>query len=220
MSARNIVSLKFNDGRPDVVGLDKVNQILRTVGVRASTLDIPKEAKPILKESQTRPLTEEEKDHLISIFYLNKEQLLEQVKLAGRQPAVQVDGMLTEETGTGLYSKVYDTLAFDQATHKAVLENTDMDEVMTIVSGGGVIARFQVDKVGLDDPAVRMSYHGKGMHAGIMDAKQGTIVAFGHGAKEFTMRYDAPDTRYAELLGTNTWIDFSGDMPGVLDQAK
>ncbi|KAF7730137.1 hypothetical protein EC973_002745 [Apophysomyces ossiformis] len=239
MSAKNIVSLKFSDERPDVVGLDK---ILRTIGVRASAVDIPEEAKPILKESRTRALTEEEKTRLISLFYLNREQLLEQVKLAGRQPAVQGGGDLTEEKGTGPYPKVYDTLAWDQATRKAVLEKygrfhvnsgddgTDIDEVMTIVSGGpfrwgftlqdGVTVRFQVENVGLDDPAVRVSYHGLGMHAGMMDAQQGVMVAFGHGAKVFTMRYDAPGIPHAELLGTNPWVDFSGDMPRVLDHAN
>lgn len=35
-----------------------------------------------------------------------------------------------------------------------------------------------------------------------MDAKEGMIVAFAHGSKEFTMRYDAPkkDIKHEELL--------------------
>lgn len=47
-----------------------------------------------------------------------------------------------------------------------------------------------------------MSYHDLGMHAGIMDPKQGLIVAFGHGPKDFTMRYKA-DVPHQELPGTN-----------------
>lgn len=240
-AAHDVVSLKFSDGRPDVKGLDAVNAILQDIGIHVTTVDIPDAAKPVLKASETRALTGEEHALLIREFNLSKEQLLEQVKLAGRTPAVEGGGVLTEETGFGPYPKVYDMMALDDATHKAVLEKygrmhvnsaddgTDVDEVMTAVSGGpfrwgyalkdGSIARFQIEKVKPGDKAVRVSYFGLGMHAGIMDARQGVIVAFGHGPKEFTMRYEA-DVPYAELLGTNPWIDFSGDMPVVLDKVN
>ncbi|RMQ47220.1 hypothetical protein ALQ04_01548 [Pseudomonas cichorii] len=239
--ASDIVSLKFTDGRPDVLGIKDVNAVLETIGIHVTTVDIPQDAKPILAESQQRALTDKEHSRLIDLFHLSQDQLLEQVSLAGRQPAVKGGGVLTEETGLGPYPKVYDMRALDARTHKAVLEKygrmhvnsaddgTDIDEVMTVVAGGpfrwgftlkdGSIARFQVDKVGLEDHAVRVSYHGLGMHAGIMDATQGLIVAFAHGPKEFTMRYTA-DVPHAELLGTNPWIDFSGEMPVVLDQVK
>ncbi|WP_342609160.1 hypothetical protein [Vibrio tritonius] len=239
--ANDVVSLKFSDGRADVKGVEAVNAVLNPIGVNVTTIDIPESTKPVLKVAETRALTSDEQQFLIQKFYLNQEQLLEQVKLAGRTPAVKGGGELTEEKGFGPYPKVYDMKALDEPTHKAVLEKygrmhvntaddgTEIDEVMTVVNGGpfrwgftlpdGSIARFQVEKVTLDDQAVRVSYHGLGMHAGIMDAKQGLIVAFGHGPKEFTMRYEA-NVPYAELLGTNPWIDFTGDMPVVLDQVK
>ncbi|MNI84766.1 hypothetical protein D3C73_1416980 [compost metagenome] len=44
------------------------------------------------------------------------------------------------------------------------------------------------------------------MHAGLMDAKQGLLVAFAHGPEAFTMRYQA-DVPHAQLLGTNPWAD-------------
>ncbi len=125
-------------------------------------------------------------------------------------------------------------MALDERTRSAVLgkygrmhvnsaeDGTDIDEVMTVVSGGpfrwgftlqdGSIARFQIDKVGLEDKAVRISYHGLGMHAGLMDAKQGLLVAFAHGPKEFTMRYQA-DVPHAQLLGTNPWADVGISLP-------
>lgn len=240
-SAHDVVSLKFSDGRTDVTGVKNVNAVLNPIGINVTTLDIPKSAKPILKAYEKRALTDEEQKKLIKAFYLNREQLLEQVRLAGRTPAVQGGGVLTEETGFGPYPKVYDMKALDSKTHKAILEKygrmhvnsaddgTDVDEVMTVVSGGpfrwgftlkdGTIARFQIEEVGPKDQAVRVSYHGLGMHAGIMDAKKGMIVAFGHGPKEFTMRYKA-DVPHANLLGTNPWIDFSKDMPVVVDKVK
>ena len=95
-------------------------------------------------------------------------------------------------------------------------DGTDIDEVMTVVSGGpfrwgftlkdGSIARFQIDKVGLQDKAVRISYHGLGMHAGLMDAKQGCWWPSPTGPKAFTMRYQA-DVPHAQLLGTNPRAD-------------
>ncbi len=239
--AHDVVSLKFSDGRPDVVGVNDVNAVLAPLGIHVQTLDIPAAAKPILAQSEQRALSEKEHAQLISMFNLSMPQLLEQVQLAGRKPAVAGGGVLTEEKGFGPYPKVYDMKALDAKTHKAVLEKygrmhvnsaddgTDVDEVMTVVNGGpfrwgftlkdGTIARFQVEKVGLNDKAVRVSYHGLGMHAGIMDAKQGLIVAYGHGPKEFTMRYEA-NVPHANLLGTNPWIDFTGDMPKVLDRVN
>ncbi|MEQ9769273.1 hypothetical protein ABRQ03_00220 [Pectobacterium jejuense] len=239
--ANDVVSLKFSDGRADIKGVENVNAVLNPIGINVTTIDIPEAAKPTLKASERRALTKDEHDLLIKQFYLDQEQLLEQVKLAGRTPAVKGGGVLTEETGFGPYPKVYDMKALDEKTHKSVLEKygrmhvnsaddgTDVDEVMTVVNGGpfrwgftlkdGSIARFQVEKVSLNDKAVRVSYHGLGMHAGIMDAKQGLIVAFGHGPKEFTMRYQA-NVPHGQLLGTNPWIDFSGEMPVVLDQVK
>lgn len=213
--AGDMVSLKFSDGRPDIVGVKDVNEALKDIGVHVVTVDAPKSAQPILAASYERPLTEQEKKDLIKAFELTTSQLLEQVKLASRQPAVPGGGVTTEETGTGPYPKVYDMKALDAPTHKAVLEKygrmhvnssddgTDIDEVMTVVSGGpfrwgftlkdGSIARFQVERLNLGDKAVRVSYYGLGMHAGLMDSKQGLIVAYGHGPKEFTMRYEAAD---------------------------
>ena len=147
---------------------------------------------------------------------------------------MQGGGVATEETGVGPYPKVYDLMALDERTRSAVLgkygrmhvnsaeDGTDIDEVMTVVSGGpfrwgftlkdGSIARFQIDKVGLEDKAVRISYHGLGMHAGLMDAKQGLLVAFAHGPRAFTMRYQA-DVPHAQLLGTNPWADVGITLP-------
>ncbi|VWB56784.1 hypothetical protein BLA23254_02606 [Burkholderia lata] len=239
--ASDVVSLKFSDGRPDIVGVVKVNAALKDIGVHVMTIDAPKSAHSILAASYERALSEREKRDLIQEFKLSTPELLEQVRLAGRTPAVPGGGVMTEETGTGPYPKVYDMKALDNVTHKAVLEKyarmhvnsaddgTDIDEVMTVVSGGpfrwaftlkdGSIARFQVEKVNPGEKAVRVSYHGLGMHAGIMDARQGLIVAYGHGPKEFTMRYQA-DVPHANLLGTNPWVDFNRDMPVVLDKVQ
>ena len=114
--AGDIVSLKFSDGRADVVGLENVNAALKPIGIHVQTIDIPQSAKPILEASHTRALTKAEQAELISIFSLDQAQLLEQVKLAGRSPAVSGGGVLTDETGVGPYPKVYDMKALDEKT--------------------------------------------------------------------------------------------------------
>lgn len=241
--AQDIVKLQFSDGRSDVAGVENVNAVLHAIGVRASTLPIPSDAKPILKASFSRAISAEEQRKLVSIFSLHRGQLLEQIQLAGRTPVAPRGGYLsTTELDTPPYPKVYDMKALTPAVRKEVLNkygrlhvNTSdngmgIDEVMTVVSGGpftwmfvlpdGVLARLTVGYVGPNSEAVRLSYPGLGMHAGYMDPQQGLIVAYAHGPKTFVMRYDEPAVPNAKLLGTNDWVDFSGDVPKLREKLK
>jgi hypothetical protein len=241
--AQDIVKLQFSDGRSNVTGVENVNAVLRSVGVRVSTLSIPEQAKPILKASQIRVITPDEQNELISIFNLHRGQLLEEIKLAGRTPAAPRGGYLsTRESDNPPYPKVFDMKAITPEVHKAILNrfgrlhvNTadngmGIDEVMTIVSGGpftwmfvlpdSVLARLTIDKLDTLDYAVRLSYPGLGMHAGYLDPTQGLIVAFAHGPERFTVRFEEPSVPHAELLNTNAWVDFSGDMPKLREKVK
>ncbi|MBD2815510.1 hypothetical protein ID850_12155 [Xenorhabdus sp. Flor] len=238
-----IVKLQFSNGRSEVTGVENANAILRSIGVRISTLPIPEEVKPIIKSSQTRAITEEEQHKLISIFNLNRADLLEQIRLAGRTPEVHRGGYLSiSEAGVAPYPKVYDMRAMTPETQRAVLNKfgrlhvnsadsgAGIDEVMTVVSGGpltwffvlpdGVVVRLTVDYVGLDDLAVRLSYPGLSIHGGFMNAEQGLLVAYAHGPELFVMRYVDPSVSHSELLGTNPWIDFSEDRPKLFDKVK
>lgn len=241
--AQDLVKLQFSDGRSNVSGMEDVNAVLRSLGVRASTVPIPPAAQPILKTSQTRALDEAEQRQLISQFSLNRMQLLEQIQLAGRTPEVHRGGLLgTREGDTAPYPKVYDMKAIDTESRKWVLNRygrlhvnssdngAGIDEVMTVVSGGpftwmfvlpdGVLARLTVGPIAQAGPAVRLSYPGLGMHAGYMDPEQGLIVAYAHGPESFVIRFDEPGIPHAELLNTNAWVDFSGDMPELRESVK
>ena len=98
--------------------------------------------------------------------------------------------------------------------------------VMTIVSGGPwtwffllpdkVIGKLTLGHVGLDGQAWRISYPRLAPHGGFLDAKYGLVVAYPHGPKNFVVRYEEPSVCGAELLGTNSWIDFSGKTPKLL----
>lgn len=236
----NIVKLQFSDGRPNAVGLEEVNAVLRSVGVRASTVSIPDAAKPILKASQSRTVTEAEQEDLIKLFSLNRAELLEQIELAGRVPETPRGGLLsTRQPGVAPYPKVYDMLAIPKEHRAGVLESfgrfhvnmaengVGIDEVMTVVSGGpftwmfvlpeGVVVRLTVGPAS-EETAIRLSYPGMGIHAGYMDAKQGLIVAYAHGPEEFVVHYDEPTAPHANLLNTNPWVDFSGGMPTLFDK--
>jgi hypothetical protein len=165
--AGDIVSVQFSDGRPAVTGVEAVNNALNPIGVNVVTVDIPEAARPLLA-SHRRALTKAEHGALISAFNLSQGELLEQASLAGRAPAVQGGGVATEETGVGPYPKVYDLMALDEAhpqrrarqiwphARQPAEDGTDIDEVMTVVSGGpfrwgftledGSIARFQMTR--------------------------------------------------------------------------
>lgn len=230
----NIVKIQFSDGRPDVAGIQDVNNVLNAVGVRATTIKIPTEARPLLKAYKNRAITEGEEHQLISIFNLNRAELMEQIQLAGRTPVIPDGGVFTTEGGQSSYPKVYDMKAMSPEVQNFVLNkygrlhvNTSdtglgIDEVMTVITGGpftwmfllpdGVLARLTVEFIGENDDAVRLSYPGIRMHAGYMDAKEGLVVAFAHGPDNFEIKYEA-DIQYSELLGDNPWVDFSGEMP-------
>ncbi len=239
ISASENLVLFYLDGRQPTVGIENINKILFSVGVRVSTVPIPEEAKPILEVSKTRTLTGEESEKLISLFSLHRGELLEQIRLAGRQPEAHRGGFLSiSEIGVAPYPKVYDMKAISVEARKTVLEKfgklhvnssedgMGIDEVMTVVAGGpwtwffrlpdGEIVKLSIGRVETSDPAWRLSYPGLGMHAGFLDAKDGLLVAFAHGPKHFVMRYDEPSVDGTEMLGTNPWIDFSGDIPKLV----
>ncbi|MCP1232025.1 hypothetical protein [Acetobacter indonesiensis] len=237
-----IVSLRFPDERSDIVDLDEVNEVLRTIGVRVSTVDIPPNAKPILKKYETEALSDSDKSRLIELFNLTHEDLLEEVRLAGRTPTVAGGGVMTRDTTGNVYPNVIDMRTVTQEDRKYFLDKygrlhvnsandgTGIDEVMTVVSGGpfrwaftlkdGSVARFTIERISPNGKAVRVSYPGLGMHAGIVDPEYGIMISFAHGPQEFVMRYDSPNTPHAELLGTNPWINYSSDMPKVLDKVE
>ena len=234
------IKLAYSDGRPTTNGVDEINGVLRSVGVRVSTVPLPKAASPILEASHTRAILPEEVDELISAFSLHRGELLDQIQKAGRKPEAHRGGFLsTSEVGVAPYPKVYDMMAMTPEV-KAYLQEKfgklhvnsadngmGIDEVMTIVSGGpwtwffalpdNVIGKLTLGHVGLAGQGWRISYPGLGLHGAFLDSEYGLVVAYAHGPKNFVMRYEEPSVKNTELLGTNSWIDFSGKTPKLLD---
>jgi hypothetical protein len=238
-STKGQLTLSYSDGRADSNGLKDVNTALMTVGVRVSTLPLPKAATPILEASKTRAITAEESTKLLSLFSLHRGQLLEQIEKAGRKPEAHRGGFLaTGEVGVAPYPKVYDMNAmtpevvtylqekFGKLHVNSAVNGMGIDEVMTIVSGGhwtwffvlpdNVIGKLTLGHVDIGGQAWRISYPGLVPHGGFLDSDYGLVVAHAHGPKNFVMRYEDPSVKGAETLGKNSWIDLSGKTPKLL----
>lgn len=237
---QGLLKLSYSDGRAATIGLKNVNAALGQVGVRVSEIALPKAAASILKTSQTRAINVEETKELLSIFPLHRGELLDEIAKAGRQPEAHRGGFLSiSEVAVAPYPKVYDMKALTPEVviylqekfgklHVNSAENgMGIDEVMSIVSGGpwtwffllpgDVIGKLTLGYVGLDGSGWRISYPGLVPHGGYLDPEYGLVVAYAHGPKNFVMRYEELSVQGAELLGTNSWIDFTGKEPKLLD---
>ena len=235
--------LQFSDGRPDALGFKNVNAVLKQIGVHGTLVAIPKEVKPLLALSSKRALTTDEAKKVSSFFSMDRKALLEQVKLAGRVPVIAGGGSLgTIEVGNTPYPKVYDLMSWSAEGQADGLrkygtfhvnssdDGTGIDEVMTVVAGGSftwffvlpdnTMIQLTVKRIGKNDKAVRLSYPGLGIHAGYMNPKDGLIVAYAHGPKDFVMRYKSPGVRGEKFLGTNPWVDFTTPRPTIIDITK
>jgi hypothetical protein len=235
------IELSYSDGSPSTYGVKGINEVLRSIGVRVSTLSLPDEASHLLEASRTRALTSSEADALISFFSLNRGDLMDEIEKAGRAPAVRNGGHLsTSEVGVPPYPKVYDMKALSPEVEmflqekfgKLHVNRTDegigIDEVMTIVSGGpytwffvlpdNVVGKLTFGHVGESGHAWRISYPGLVPHGGYFDAEYGLVVAYAHGPRHFVMRYEDSGLPGAETLGKNPWIDFTQEPPKLLGQ--
>ncbi|MFN3237827.1 MAG: hypothetical protein ACE37D_12310 [Pseudomonadales bacterium] len=233
------VALYYSDGSAPVHGIRAVNNALLKIGVRVSQVEIPAVAKPILKASKERAITEDEAQQLIRQFHLGRRELLNEIKAAGRTPEMHRGGYLqTSEVDVAPYPKVYDMHALDHDTtvflqHKfgklhvnSSEAGVGIDEVMTIVSGGpytwffvfenNVVGKVRFATVREDSLAWRISYPGLVPHGGYFDADYGLVVAYAHGPKHFVMRYEDNSVESYESLGDNPWIDFSKTEPPLL----
>lgn len=237
------IALHYSDGSKPDYGMQAVNRRLSDIGVRVSQVVIPENAKPILRQSVHRALSQEESDKLIQDFHLGRRELLDEIRSAGRRPAMRQGGYLqTSEPDVPPYPKVYDMNALDRET-TAFLQRkfgklhvnsseagVGIDEVMTIVSGGpytwffvfedDVVGKLHFGKVDEGGKAWRISYPGLVPHGGYFDAPHGVVVAYAHGPKYFVMRYEDASIQGHRTLGDNPWIDFSKAEPVLSDHVK
>jgi hypothetical protein len=186
------LELSYSDGSAATYGVDNINAVLSSIGVRVSTLLLPNEASQLLKTSEDRSLTTNEAKEVLRIFSLDRNALVDQIKEAGRKPAVDSGGLLsTSEVGVAPYPKVYDMMTLSPEI-KVYLQNkfgklhvnsadggVGIDEVMTLVSGGpyiwffvlpnNVVVKLTFGHVSKSGHAWRISYPGLVPHGAFLD---------------------------------------------------
>ncbi|WP_375748102.1 hypothetical protein [Vibrio sp. HN007] len=240
-SSLGVLELAFSDGRPAVNGIQNVNNALKGIGVKVTEASIPNNVQDVLERSKKQALSKQDQSLLLETFALHRGELLQQIEIAGREPAVPRGGLLsTSEPNVSPYPKVYDMKSMSEETKyflqhkfgKLHVNSSDsgegIDEVMTIISGGqwtwffvledGVVGKLTLGYVDRESSAWRISYPGLVPHGGFFDADYGLVVAHAHGPENFIMRYEDPSVNWSDSLGANPWIDFSKEIPVLLKE--
>lgn len=225
------VMLKFSDGRAGLSDLDAINDVLKTVGVRLSRVELPTAALPLIEASAKTPLSDEQQSRILEMFSLSRENVLDEARAAGRPPVIPGGGSMTSgEVGVPPYPKVYDLKAmrpqdrisardkFARLHVNSTDDGVGVDEVMTLVAGGpwtwyfllkdNTVVELQMSRVEPTGRGWRLSYPGLTPHGGHFHAEDGLCVAYITGPEVWRMRYEAPGLAGAEMLGKNPWIDF------------
>ena len=235
------VSWSFSNGDKTLTDINQINKVLAEVGSKISLIDIPSRTQSILEHSKKNALTPKMSADLLDIFYRDKQELLDLITDAGREPAVKGGGfMSTHEPGVAPYPKVYDmkAMSFDEhlaTEHKfgklhvnAADNNTGPDEVMMLISGGPwawffmlpnkVILKVLIEKIPDEGPGWQLCYNGINPHAALMNPEYGLVVAYATRPEVWTLYQSDLDINGSELLGTNSWIDFSSKRPVLLNK--
>ena len=234
------IELAFSDGRPTVYSIRAVNEVLSSVGVRVSPISPVPEAAPILAASRLAGLNADQYAKLLELYSLNRAALLDQIAKAGRKPETDGGGALsTQEEEIPPYPKVYDMLAmshtdklwaldkFSKLHVNSAANGVGVDELMSLVSGGpwtwffllpgSVTSKLMIGDIGPGAAGWRLSYPGLGPHGAFLNSDHGIVVAHVIGPKVWAMRYDDPDQKYSDMLGTNPWVDYSTNPPMLLN---
>ena len=222
--------LKFADSR-SVSDLAKINAVLKQSGVSLEQIDIPSSALPLVKKSLKEPLSSKDKEVLLDIFSLSKDDVVEQAVKSNRVPVIKGGGSLkTGEPDAEPYPKVYDLKAMSDADRLKARDKfgplhvnaTDamlgVDEVMTLIAGGPWTWYFEVNgepvelhmsKVYPGEKGWRLNYPGLTPHGAYFYADEGVAIAYITGPEKWKMRYEAPTLPDSALLGKNPFIDFT-----------
>ena len=146
------IKLEFSDGRPALTEVDDINRQLRLIGSGVWPIDfrdIPPEIRDLLHRTQ---LTSEERETLKQHFLLSREQLLQIITNAGREPHVPGGG----EMSTYVVSHDYwypqlhlvqdgiDYSRFDRFHVNIADDGTGTDEVGQLLAGGVIVIHLRL----------------------------------------------------------------------------
>jgi hypothetical protein len=140
------IRLQFAQDRPTITDLAEINATLHPVGFRAWPIDLADVPEPLRPLLALPTLTDPDVAALRDHFLLSRERMLEIVEEAGRTPQVPGGGeMSTLDATNGVtYPQLYlvgagvDYSRFDRFHVNSSAEGPGTDEVMQILSGGGI----------------------------------------------------------------------------------
>jgi hypothetical protein len=188
------IRLEFSSGRPPVTTLADVNDALEPFGSRLWPLDLrstPADVQELLKQAT---LSDVESERIKAHFLLPRERLVNIIVEAGRTPQVPGGGeMITlDSTYNITYPRLdivgagVDYSRFDRFHVNTADNSVGVDEVMQILSGGGVRLLQHLTDEGLitlhiacpaGDAGWILTYDGAYPHIGsISGARPGTKV--------------------------------------------
>ena len=203
------IRLEPGSGGAPLTRLAEVNDVLAAFGSRVWPLELGG-APADLRAALGRPsVTQSEAARIKAHFLLSREHLLEKITEAGRAPHVAGGGELASAVINHGYSypqlfvvdSVTDYRWFDRFHVNTGEDGTGVDEVMQVLSGGGI--RILQRRPGLGETTLHLdcpahdagwivTYDGSGSHIGSFStARPGTKVLMQViGPARWTMRYD------------------------------
>ena len=201
--------LKFSMGRPTLTNLEEINAALASYGSRIWPLGLhhaPENIRAYLRQGY---LQEQEAEQICSHFLLSRERILAIIAEAGRTPQVPGGGELStlDLTHDVRYPELYvvipgiDYSRFDRFHVNTADDRSGVDEVMQVLSGGGVqllqkfpgedLVTLEIECVEPDNGWI-ITYSGAYPHIGsISGAREGTKVLMQIiGPESWQMRYE------------------------------
>ncbi len=214
MARSSGIRLEFSDGTAALMGtddIDAINAALSVVGAGVWPVDLsaaPDHVNALIAQSE---LTAAEVERLRNHFLLARERLLEILARAGRAPNVAGGGALetkVENQDYG-YPQLWtvrgdtDYTRFDRFHINVSPDGIGVDEVLQMLSGGGVVVHLQtpdgcVLTLRLDcadrDQGWLITYDGGRPHIGsLSSASPGTkLVVQAFGPPVWSLSYDIP----------------------------
>jgi hypothetical protein len=140
------IRLEFAQGRPTVTDLDEINATLHQIGFRAWPIDLTSAPEPLRVLLPRPTLADADVAALRDHFLLSQARMLEIIQEAGRTPQVPGGGAMSSLDATNgvTYPQLYmvgagvDYSRFDRFHVNSSADGPGTDEVMQILSGGGI----------------------------------------------------------------------------------
>lgn len=203
------ILVEFSDGRPSLTSSEEATAALSSIGAGIWPIDVRDAPTDVLDLLGRPSLSEDESALLKSHLLLSRELLLQLLSDAGRTPKVPGGGALeTYVTSHGYgYPQLYvaeegvDYTRFDRFHINTTDDGVGVDEVMQVLSGGGLSIVQKLPDGAILTMDVRcpepglgwiVTYDGGLMHMGrLSTATPGTkVLVQVFGPKEWSIRYE------------------------------